>query len=66
MSKVILTALFSARDARKRVGAAHYSRDVVDVRRVETSWDRAAEGFRKQDPTGAKLAALVRASRGRH
>ncbi|HWX18705.1 MAG TPA: hypothetical protein VN578_02250 [Candidatus Binatia bacterium] len=70
MNKVISTALFSARDAKEQRIRAKRSVDAIshpqgtgDIRRVETSWDRAAEGFRKQDPAGTKLAALVRAAK---
>ena len=70
MNKVISAALFTVRDAkeqrlraRRSVDAVRHLEDVADVRRIETSWDRAAEGFRKNDPAGSKLAAIIRTTK---
>ncbi|MFA6273432.1 MAG: hypothetical protein WC673_03015 [Candidatus Paceibacterota bacterium] len=64
MNKLIPSALFSAGDAKeqkirmvrrgkKPVGEPDDCRDQTHI------WDRAAEGFRKHDPTGRKLAELL-------
>lgn len=63
MNKLVRGALFSTRAAeeqreraRRRVDAVHLPEGVTDVRKTEAVWDRAAEGFRKHDPDGSKLA----------
>lgn len=65
MNKLVRGALYSTRAAeeqreraRRRVDAVHLPEGVTDVRKSEAAWDRAAEGFRKNDPDGSKLASL--------
>ena len=62
MNKLIPSALFSARDAKEQIirDAKHSGRfPFHDVRKVDDDWDRVAEGFRKYDPAGRKMADLI-------
>lgn len=65
MNKLIPGALFSKRDAKEqRIRMAERGLKTTgepdDCRDHVHAWDRAAEGFRKNDPTGRKLAELLK------
>lgn len=67
MNRLIPGGLFSTRAAevqqlRERIhtDTTPLSQRVTDVRKVETFWDRAAQGLRAQDPGGAELAELMK------
>jgi hypothetical protein len=67
-NKLIEGARFSTRAADeqrlrelRRADAAHLPTSVTDfLRRMETFWDRAAQGFRKHDLGGGDLASLTK------
>jgi len=66
MNKLIPGARYSEREAkehwlRARIRGENSSPE--DLRRVENTWDRVAEGFRKADPRGTKLASLFWSAR---
>lgn len=69
MNKLIPTALFSSRDAEEqRLREAMQAYDEGhplhgDCTNYSRCWDNAAEGFRRNDPDGRKLAELLRRSR---
>ncbi len=68
MNKIMRTALFSKRDAqeqriRDRKQGLKRPSEPDDVRVSPNDWNRAAEGFRRHDPTGEKLAKLLMQSR---
>lgn len=65
MNKLIRGARFSPRDAKEqRARMAEHGKQPVgepdDCRDHTKDWDRAAEGFRKHDPSGRKLAELFK------
>ena len=64
VNKLIREAHFSARSAREqrtrmRLRGEKLIGEPSDVRDTTRVWDRAAEGFRKHDPDGRKLAKLL-------
>ena len=63
MNKLVPGARFSVRDAREqRLRQArrngHFPNG--DVRSTTGAWTRAAEAFEKNDPTGSKVAELLK------
>jgi len=68
MNKLIPSALFSVRDAKEqRIRMVKRGEKPVgepdDCRGHTCDWDRAAEGLRKHDPTGRKLAKLLKSAK---
>lgn len=67
INKLIEGARFSTRAAEeqqlrelRRADAVHLPQGITDVRRVETFWDQAAQGFCAHDLGGSDLAWLTR------
>ena len=62
MNKLIPGAKLSVRSAREQRLRAKIRGEIddVDFRRLDNLWDRAADGFRRYDPTGRKFRALFK------